>query len=465
MQALDDMALLREYAANNSEAAFAELVSRRVGFVYSAALRQVHDPHLAGEITQAVFIILAQKAGRISEKTILTGWLFRTTRFAALAQMRARAKRSLRTAIVEKELQMQTENSSVVPDEIWNQMSPLLDEALAALGENDRQAVLLRFFENKSLAEIGNALGAGEDTARKRVSRALEKLHRYFSKRGVNSTAETIAGTISANSVQAVPVALAKSVTAVAIAKGAAASGSTLTLIKGALNIMAWTKAKTAVVVGASVLLAAVTLTVIVLPAPDRLEAAVKAVKSFGGGLVRDSQGRVVKVHLIYARHDINDNPYGDSLNTNTSDAVSEWLPVFKDAQQLMMYRGQATDRAMRFVACMTNLTVLGITEPEFTDNGFKQLTNLVQLQEIYLPSSKLTDQSLSVLGHLSKLEKIDLQFANITDKGLEQLRPLTKLRVLHVEGTLVTTEGIRTLETVIPGLLVYDGKPGDNVK
>src|ERR1017187_5147922 len=96
MQAMDDMALLREYAARNSEAAFETLVSRRIGFVYSAALRQVRDPLMAGGITQAVFIILAQKAGRISEKTVLTGWLFRTTRFAALAQIRDRAKRRRR---------------------------------------------------------------------------------------------------------------------------------------------------------------------------------------------------------------------------------------------------------------------------------------------------------------------------------------------------------------------------------
>ncbi len=255
MQAMDDMALLREYAANNSEAAFAELVSRRIEFVYSAALRQVRDPHLAGEIAQAVFIILAQKAGRISEKTILTGWFFRTTRFAALAQIRAEAKRSLRMATIEKELQMQTKFSSAAPDDIWNQMSPLLDEALASLGEKDRQAVLLRFFENKSLAEVGNALGAGEDTARKRVSRALEKLHRYFSKRGVTSTTATLAEKISANSIQAAPVALAKSVTTVALAKGAAASASTLTLIKGALKIMAWTKVKTTIAASIGILL------------------------------------------------------------------------------------------------------------------------------------------------------------------------------------------------------------------
>jgi uncharacterized protein (TIGR03435 family) len=260
MQAMDDLALLREYAARNSEAAFETLVSRRVGFVYAAALRQMCDPHLAEEITQAVFIILAQKAGRISDKTILAGWLFKTTRFAAIAQTRADAKRQQR----ELEVQMQTELQSAAPNPLWEKMSPLLDEALASLGETDRQAVLLRFFENKSLAEVGSHLGTGEDTARKRVTRALEKLHRYFNKRGVNSTTTIIAGAISANSVQAAPVTLAKSVTAVAMAKGAAASGPTLTLIKGALKIMAWTKAKTTIVVGVGILLAAGTTTVTV---------------------------------------------------------------------------------------------------------------------------------------------------------------------------------------------------------
>jgi RNA polymerase sigma factor (sigma-70 family) len=248
MQEMDDMALLREYAARNSEAAFKALVSRRVNFVYSAAMRQVRDPHLAQEVTQAVFIILAQKAGRISNKTILSGWLFKTTRFAALAQTRAAVLRQQR----EQEAHMQSELQQTAPDPFWEQMSPLLDEALATLGEADRQAVLLRFFENKSLAEVGSHLGTGEDTARKRVSRALEKLHCYFTKRGVFSTTAIIAGAISANSVQVAPVVLAKSVTAAAAAKGAAASGSTLTLIKGALKLMAWTKVKTTIVVGAT---------------------------------------------------------------------------------------------------------------------------------------------------------------------------------------------------------------------
>src|SRR4051812_13198567 len=115
MEAMDDMTLLREYAARNSEAAFEALVSRHVGFVYSTALRQVRDPHLAREVTQAVFIILARKAGKISSKTILSGWLFKTARFAVLAQMRGDAQRHRR----EREAQMQNEIQQATPDPIW----------------------------------------------------------------------------------------------------------------------------------------------------------------------------------------------------------------------------------------------------------------------------------------------------------------------------------------------------------
>lgn len=249
------MALLREYAASRSDAAFAELVARHVNFVHSAALRQVRDPHLAQEITQAVFVILAQKAEKISDKAILTGWLFKTTRFAALAQIRAEAKRRQR----EQEAHMQTELESTAADENWEQMSPLLDEALTALGSQDRQAVLLRFFEGKNLAEVGTAMNAGEDTARKRVSRALEKLRKYFAKRGVVLTTAIIASVISANAVQAAPAGLATTITVTA-AKGSAVAASTMTLVKGTFKVMTYAKLKLALGIAAATLLAAGTV-------------------------------------------------------------------------------------------------------------------------------------------------------------------------------------------------------------
>ena len=258
----DDLNLLREFTRNNSEDAFATLVSRHVNLVYSVALRSVRDAHLAGEITQAVFIILARKADSLGDKTILSGWLCRTARYASANALTIQRRRQRR----EQEAHMQNiltggsdTSSPQIQEETWNQIAPLLDGAMEQLGQKDHDALVLRFFENKSFAEVGENLGASEDAAKMRVNRALEKLRKFFTKRGVSSTTAIIAGTISANSVQAAPVALAKSVTAVAIAKGAAASGSTLTLIKGALKIMAWTKMKTTIVTSTVIILATIT--------------------------------------------------------------------------------------------------------------------------------------------------------------------------------------------------------------
>ena len=259
MQELDDSALLREYVERDSEEAFAALVTRHVNKVYSVALRLTGNPHSAEEITQAVFVILARKSRQLGKRVILSGWLYQTARLTAVTFIRGGIRRARR----EQEACMQTalnENES----DAWMQIAPLLDAAMAGLNEADRHAVVLRFFDGKSLREVGAALGANEEAAKKRVSRALEKLRRYFARRGVSSTTAIIAGAISANSVQAAPVALAKSVTAIAVAKGATASGSTLTLIKGALKIMAWTKAKTAIVVSVGVLLAAGTTMVVI---------------------------------------------------------------------------------------------------------------------------------------------------------------------------------------------------------
>jgi uncharacterized protein (TIGR03435 family) len=257
----NEMELLRDYSRHGSEAAFAELVQRHISLVYSVALRHVGIAAHAEEITQAVFIILARKAGRLRPDTILEGWLHETARLIARSFLRGERRRQFR----EQEAYMQsTLNEPAAGDAVWQQLAPLLDEALSRLGKTDRDAVILRFFKEKSVREVAAALQTSEAAAQRRVLRALEKLHRFFTQCGISSTTAIIAGVIAANSVQAAPVALAKSVTAVAITKGAAASVSTLTLIKGALKIMAWTKVKTTAVVAIAALLAAGTTTVIV---------------------------------------------------------------------------------------------------------------------------------------------------------------------------------------------------------
>jgi RNA polymerase sigma factor (sigma-70 family) len=255
----DDIALLKEYAESGSEPAFTALVGRHVNLVYSAALRGTGNAHAAEEIAQAVFIILARKAKSLGDKTVLSGWLYQTARLTAANYLRGEIRRQHR----EQEAYMQSILDQ--PDgEAWRQIAPLLDDAMGRLGEKDRNAIVLRFFENKNLSEVGAALGASEDAAKMRLNRALEKLRKFFTKRGVVHSAAIITGVISANSVQAAPIGLAKTISAVAITKGAVASTSTLTLIKGALKIMAWTKAKTAAVTAAAFILAAGTTTVVV---------------------------------------------------------------------------------------------------------------------------------------------------------------------------------------------------------
>ena len=246
-----DADLLEQFARDHSEAAFAALVERHIGIVHSVALRHTANPQHAQDITQVVFIILARKAPALSRKTILAGWLYHTARLVAANFQRAEIRRIRR----DQEVFMQSTLQESTADPLWPELSPLLDEAMSRLRASDRDALVLRYFQNKSLAEVGAVMGLAERTAQKRILRAIEKLRTYFAKRGVTNTADEIAKSISANSVQAVSPALIKTVAATAFAKGATASASILTLTKGALKIMAWSKAKTAVVATAVLLL------------------------------------------------------------------------------------------------------------------------------------------------------------------------------------------------------------------
>ena len=246
---MDDRQLLDAYANNGSEAAFEAIVRRRVNLVFSAALRQVRDPGAAGEVTQIVFIILARKARLLPPGTVLTGWLYRTTQFTARRALRTECRRRERE---QEAARMNTETTEPT-DPIWQQMAPLLEEGMARLGDADRNALLLRYFENRSLRDLGTALGTSEDTAQKRVSRAVEKLRVFFAKRGVILSAVVIPAALSAHAVQAAPAGIVS----VSVLKGATASVSTTTLLHETLRWMTWMQLKNGAIVGAGVVLAA----------------------------------------------------------------------------------------------------------------------------------------------------------------------------------------------------------------
>jgi RNA polymerase sigma factor (sigma-70 family) len=250
MLTLDDRQLLEAYAARSSEEAFSTLVSRYLNLVYSAALRQVGNRQEAEEITQAVFLVLARKAKSLGQGTVLSGWLYQTARLTAANSLRREIRRQNR----EQQAYMQSNLNEPEPDH-WEQIGPLLEQAMAGLSEADRNAIVLRYFENKPLKEVGAALGATDDAAKMRINRALEKLRAFFLKRGVTLSATGLGAAISAHSIEAAPAGLSIAVVA-AVCQGSALTASTLTLAKGTLKLMAWTKLNIAAGVAAAAVIA-----------------------------------------------------------------------------------------------------------------------------------------------------------------------------------------------------------------
>jgi RNA polymerase sigma factor (sigma-70 family) len=226
----DDAELLRRYARDRAEDAFAELVERHLNLVYTAAVRQVGgDTHLAKDVTQAVFTDLARKSASLTGRTVLAGWLYTSTRYAAAQAVRTERRRQVR----EQEAYTMNELSSgTVPASEWERLQPVLDEAMHTLDERDREAILLRFFEGRAFPDVGGKLGLSEEAARKRVNRALDELRTALTKRGVTSTASALTLLLMERGVAAAPAGFGPVVTTAALAgsAGAVAAGGAASL-------------------------------------------------------------------------------------------------------------------------------------------------------------------------------------------------------------------------------------------
>ena len=226
MSMAESATLLRNYAETGSDQAFGQLVARHFDLVYSAARRLTGgDAHLAQDVAQAVFTDLARKAKTLPPDVYLSGWLYRHTCFTASKTVRGERRRQNRER---QAVEMNPPNEP--PDAVWQQLAPVLEEAMGGLNDSDRDAIVMRFFERQTFRAVGETLGTGEDGARKRVERALEKLRGFFGRRGVAVSGVTLAGVLSGQAVTAAPAGLAAMVTTASLA-GAAAGGGGAGLI------------------------------------------------------------------------------------------------------------------------------------------------------------------------------------------------------------------------------------------
>jgi RNA polymerase sigma factor (sigma-70 family) len=234
---MGDWELLQAYANSHSEAAFAELVRHHLDWVYSVALRHVGDPQLAEDVVQSVFVLLARKARELRPGTLLGGWLFRTTCHVAAHARRAEQRRKSREATA---CTMSQDTAAPDTDEmLWEQLAPHLDQAVAALPQADRSAVLLRFYEKMPLRQVGEQLGVSEEAAKKRVSRAVEKMRDFLNQRGVKLTGIALAAFLAEKTVQAASASLAGATLKISMA-AASASASTLLPQLAQETLRAW---------------------------------------------------------------------------------------------------------------------------------------------------------------------------------------------------------------------------------
>ena len=247
---MTDLELLSQYAESRCETAFSELVQRHSHWIRSAAKRMVRDEHLADDVTQATFLALAQNAARWRTVASFSGWLFRVVRYTAYSALRGERRRR------DREQEVAAMSSSIVPEaptDEWSAVAPMLDDLVSHLWATDRQAILLRFYQQRSFSDIGRDMGISEEAARKRVARAVEKLRRLFAGRGVAVPVAGLASVLFAHATEPASAGVVAAARMVITGFPAQWNGSTI-IYQGAKHMMWLGRAK---VIAAALLLAA----------------------------------------------------------------------------------------------------------------------------------------------------------------------------------------------------------------
>ncbi len=224
--------LFSEFVAHGGETVFAEIVRLHVNFVFATALRLVGNRPLAEEVTQDVFLALARQAKKLKWDKTLAGWLYQTTLNQARMRLRSELRRSRWENAASKFSLAAAEGESV-----WATALPLLDEALLDLPAADRLALLLHYFEQKPYGEVGRVLGVGEDAARKRVDRTLDRLSDWFRKHGFTLPVASVAAGLAVESSQTATAALVSQIVAASTAIPVAGALTVFGLVMASTNL------------------------------------------------------------------------------------------------------------------------------------------------------------------------------------------------------------------------------------
>jgi len=461
----DDTALLRRYAEDRSEAAFAELVRRHLNLVYAVALRQCGgDAHLAQDVAQRVFTDLARKAAALASRPVLSGWLHRATQFAATDVVRAERRRRIREQEAHT-MQELTRRPGAEPD--WDRLRPVLDQAVNELGERDRDAVMLRFIEGRAFADIGAVLRLSEDAARMRVDRALDKLRELLAKRGITSTSAALAVVLAEQAGVAAPTGLAASVTGAALA-GATTAGAPAAILAAFFMNKTTVALTTAALVGVGSAVYAINQNL-------RAEAALAALaqeRDTARIQLRDTQKLIAQAEqksaslqrnldsLLAAKTASSTSsrgsiatggsatPSGSRIGFTSSDGVTQWSrPFVNDAQGRTALRAEAYD-----IAYAAFFRQLGFT-PEQREQ-FKALLN-----DRMERGQRLIETMVAQGNNPDKLA-VQVIFDQTDSELQAELRAAFGDKVVDAYNYFEATRPVRFVADQLAGALFYSDAP-----